>query len=196
MLPVAPYWRSILLCPFNLFRFQRCWFLAWTGLLFFPDIYVSLFGSWHTATLTVSYHELLHPLFFLPQITWPEPAPSVAWHHGHCPLTHAWSLASFLFLSGYARLCTNSCRPAGMVSGAVTVPALKQMPCPAALGAGNLSEFSIRVVVLVMKKEAVYLLPSAWSCPLGWLHLLKSFSSESGDAGSINTEVLITLRHD
>ena len=125
--PVISISTTYLLCSFNFLRFQRCWFFAWTGLIYLTDIHllINLLGSRPTATLIISFPELLHSLFSLPQIPWPDAAPSMAGHQGCCLLTHAWSLASSLFLSGGTWLCTDACQPAGVALWAETIPALK-----------------------------------------------------------------------
>lgn len=100
---IASYWQPILLCSFHFCRFQRCWFFAWAGFLFFLTstslwlISISLFGSLSTATLIISFHELLLPLSFHPQIPWPDPDHSMSWHCGpsFSPMCGDWHISRF-----------------------------------------------------------------------------------------------------
>lgn len=78
-------------------------------------------------------------------------------------------------------------RPTGMAPWVVTVPALKQMPCPAALGARSHSKIAIpSVAVATIEGEIASILPSPWTV-LRWyspmICFLKSQSEGEGVGG-------------
>ena len=124
MFQVAPYWWPILLRSFKFCRFQRCWLFSWAWLLFFSwNLFLS--GWFLLAYLAVNpflpwsypFMSSYFPfLFFLTSLDL-TPVHSMAWHREHCPLTHVWWPACFLFLSASAWLC--------MASWTVTAPILK-----------------------------------------------------------------------
>lgn len=143
------YWQFILLYSFHFFRFQRFWFFAWAGFLFFLTsttslwlISISLFGSWSLLRWSYFSMSFYFPFpFILKYLDLILNTACIGFVTFF--LTHVWWLASFPFLSVNACLCMGAWQPIGMASWAVTVPALIWMPCPAALRAGNNREFSI-----------------------------------------------------